>query len=286
MPCSNGRECRRGKFLTPVGDEDKTDPNALLVDDCYFDHTGEKLDRAPIHTMWEESPPAIDPTLQSGSGSSTSSATEVITQIEQPSVFTAVQEGSSSTSEGSSISSVPADQSRLEKGIFKRIETLMNSKIEREGREVQNTLEGLIRRKLNEMQSERREDRKAALTEISRMLNTGSEGLPPKIQKMVNAKVEAIAEKTADTIRKTHVSKGKAVEDRLSQLESRHSMLEDEIRMPTDKTSTIKELEDRIARLENLLRYGVNVGSSDPFMSKDPTRLSQANGPKSEHTAS
>lgn len=88
---------------------------------------------------------------------------------------------------------------QLEKGIFKRIENLINNKFERVNRDLRSHLEDIVTNRLKvELEAEREQEREQVLLELSRMLNEDPEKLLGQIQKVRQSKTESPDDKASD----------------------------------------------------------------------------------------
>jgi hypothetical protein len=153
---------------------------------------------------------------------------------------------------------VPESKGQLEKGLFKRLEVIMNNKLERDKKDIMAQAEKLILGRTSELWSERKASRKSSILEVYKTLSEGTHGLPSNIKKALERNVDAQFSKTNEAV-KSLLRHSEGVEERLSSLEVDFLMLEKDEKddsFPHEKDSKIAELEQRLRVLEEKLAAG------------------------------
>lgn len=211
--------------------------------DCYFDHTGTHLPKPPLEIILKEDITTFASKPQITNPSDTVPVTTTTKAIESSEDNEVLDEEFSS--------SHPIDSQHLEKGVFKRIDALMNSKADRVKRDLTSQMEEIIRNKLKlELITGRKQNDKFLIAELSKMLNAGEAELPAKIAKIVQSKTKLIADKAFEKIVKQYSDRSKNIEGRLTILEVHHSMLDSKVQESSCDQLKIGEMEERIAVLE------------------------------------
>lgn len=145
---------------------------------------------------------------------------------------------------------------RLETGVIKRIEALLQNKLDKHKREINSTIESMVKKRTSESWQERKETRKAVIMEIFENLNNpkAPQGLPDKIRKAVESRVDRIASITAERVAKKYGAKSDDLEGRLASIEAGQTTHEqDRVQVESPDRIKVAELEERLFILEAVL---------------------------------
>lgn len=234
------------------------------TDDCYFEHAGDAVTHKPGPQLWESDVPAtpiLDKTIQSASEAKEADLAVLLDpEVRDSDLSTSAEQ--------------TARLGRLETGVIKRIEALLQNKLDKHKREINSTIEFMVKKRTSVSSQERKDTRKAVIMEIFENLNNAKapQGLPDKIRKAVESRVDRIASITAERVAKKYEAKSDDFEGRLASIEAGRTMHEqDRVQAESPDSIKIAELEERLFILEAvlskkgrlLLQHWLQVQSAD-----------------------
>lgn len=151
---------------------------------------------------------------------------------------------------------------------MKRMASLLYARIDKEQKILKSQVEDLIKKGTALSKQERRLSRKAVMMEVFQAWNDpalSSEGLPVKIKRAVEARVDQVAESTSDRVIRNYKERIDLLEEKLANLESGYTSLEVQSEQHTvPEGRHIAELEERLAALEATLLMGSGTSHSPP----------------------
>lgn len=199
----------------------RTEHRSVTADDCYFDHDIELVEEGPDIVDTESRPVADLP-------NEIDSSKKESADFPFP-LATAQNAGSEEADPNET------GQEKLERGLIKRISTLIDVRIAREKKDILKRLERMVEEKW----TERKQVRRAAVLDMMKSLNEGPDGLPNKIQNVVLARVDSVMTKQASKARAQQEKQYQSVTSRLANIEAELTLAKKKQNLP----STTRDLD-------------------------------------------